>query len=223
MYSWTKDNIPEVTNVPRKHVVVWFHDESIFYMHDCRKKGWHHKDTPAKPYVKGEGASLMVADFVSVDFGWLESPDGTKNARRVMKPGKNRDGYFTSEDIQEQAQAAMDILNEFYLDFEHKFVYDNAPSHLKHPEGLITARCMPKFTPKPGTNWGIEVPQRDAAGNVVHNANGSVTKEKIRMSDAMLPDGTVQSLYFPDGHEQAGIFKGMALILEEHGYTAACK
>ncbi|KAF8804896.1 hypothetical protein BYT27DRAFT_7225151 [Phlegmacium glaucopus] len=33
-----------------------------------------------------------------------------------------------------------------------------------------------------------------------------------------LPDGTVQSLYFPDGHEWAGIFKGMVIILEEHGY-----
>jgi hypothetical protein len=187
-----------------KRVVIWFHNESIFYAHNHWKKGWHHKDAPAKPYVKGEGASLMVADFVSADFGWLELPDGTKNARRVMKPGKNRDGYFTSEDIQEQAQSAMDILNEFYPDFEHKLVYDNAPSHLKHPEGSITARHMPKFTPKPGTNWGIKVPKRDAAGNVVHNTDGSVAKEKIWMSDAMLPDGTVQSLYFPDGHEQAG-------------------
>jgi hypothetical protein len=99
MYSWTKDNIPEVNHVDGKRVVVWFHDESIFYAHDRRKKGWYHKDAPAKPYTKGEGASLMVADFVSADFGWLQSPDGTKNARRVMKPGKNRDGYFTSEDI----------------------------------------------------------------------------------------------------------------------------
>jgi hypothetical protein len=77
---------------------------------------------------------------------------------------------------------------------------------------------MPKFTPKIGKNWGIDAPQRDAFGNLVYKPDGSLTKEKVRMSDAVLPDGTVQSLYFPDGHEWAGIFKGMAVILEEHGY-----
>ena len=218
MYSWTKDNIPEEVNVQGKRVIVWFHDESIFYAHDRWKKGWYHKDAPAKPYTKGEGASLMVADYVSADFGWLQSPDGTRTARRVMKPGKNRDGYFTSDDIGEQAEAAMDILTEFYPEYDHHFVYDNAPSHLKRPEASVTARRMPKFTPKIGKNWGIDAPQRDALGNLVYKPDGSLAKEKVRMSDAVLPDGTVQSLYFPDGHERAGIFKGMAVILEERGY-----
>jgi hypothetical protein len=133
MHSWTKENIPEAANadLQGRCVIVWSHDESIFYAHDQRKKGWYHKDAPAKPYMKGEGASLMVADFVSADFGWLQSPDGTKDARRVMKPGKNRDGYFTSEDIAEQAQAAMEILTKHYPQYDHRFVYNNAPSHLK--------------------------------------------------------------------------------------------
>jgi hypothetical protein len=221
MYSWTKDNIPEDISLQGKRVIVWFHDESIFYAHDRRKKGWYHKDAPAKPYTKGEGASLMVADYVSADFGWLQSPDGSRNARRVMKPGKNRDGYFTSDDIGEQAQAAMDILTEFYPQYEHYFIYDNAPSHLKRPEGSVTARRMPKFTPKIGNNWGIEAAKRDTAGNLVYNADGSLAKEKIRMGNTVLSDGTVQSLYFPDGHARAGVFKGMAVILEERGYTGA--
>lgn len=90
---------------------------------------------PAKPYTKGEGALLMIADFVSADFSWLQSPDGTRNVRRLIKPGKNRDGYFTSKDITEQAHATMDILTEFYPDYEHRFFYDNA---LKWPEGSVT-------------------------------------------------------------------------------------
>jgi len=52
---------------------------------------------------------------------------------------------FTSDDIIEQAHMAMDILTEFYPEYEHKFIYDNAPSHLKRPEGSVTARRMPKY------------------------------------------------------------------------------
>jgi len=29
----------------------------------------------AKPYAKEEAASLMIADFISADFGWLLSPN----------------------------------------------------------------------------------------------------------------------------------------------------
>jgi len=46
-------------------------------------------------------------------------------------------------------------------------------------------------------------------------------KEKVCMGDGRLPDRTLQSLYFPEGHEKAGWFKGMAQILIEHGYTDA--
>ncbi|KAJ7079849.1 hypothetical protein C8R44DRAFT_653990 [Mycena epipterygia] len=78
MDAWSRDNLPEFgPNVAGRRVVVWFHDESIFYAHDRRCKTWYHKDAPAKPYAKGEGASLMVADFVSSKYGWLCSPDET--------------------------------------------------------------------------------------------------------------------------------------------------
>ncbi|KAK0197638.1 hypothetical protein F5146DRAFT_871242, partial [Armillaria mellea] len=63
-----------------KHIVLWFHDKSIFYAHDRRRKSWYHIAEPAKPYRKGEGASLMNADFFSADFGWLQSADGKRSA-----------------------------------------------------------------------------------------------------------------------------------------------
>jgi hypothetical protein len=31
-------------------------------------------------YAKGEGVSLMVADFISADYGWLSSPNRTESA-----------------------------------------------------------------------------------------------------------------------------------------------
>ncbi|KAI0299244.1 hypothetical protein BC826DRAFT_906522, partial [Russula brevipes] len=74
--AWIFDNDGEHVLAPfpvaGQRVVIWYHDESIFYAHDRRRNTWYHKDCDAIPYRKGEGASLMVADFFSADFGWLQ-------------------------------------------------------------------------------------------------------------------------------------------------------
>jgi len=224
MANWVQDDVmKESTLMPRmpgleREVVVWFHDETIFYAHDRRKRGWYHKDAPAKPYAKGEGASLMIADFVSARFGWLQSPDGKHTARKVMRPGKNRDGYFTYEEICNQAIEAMAILQNFYPQYEHVFVYDNASTHLKRAPDALSTRRMPKNIPKNGTNWGVETTKRNSfTGKVEYQPDGKPAKIKIRMADACFADGTPQSLYFPEDHERAGTFKGMAVILQERG------
>lgn len=120
----------------------------------------------------------MIADYVSADFGWLRLADGTRSARCIMRPGKNKDGYFTANDIQEQAQVAMDILMESYPDYEHVFVYDNASTHLKRADGSLSARKMPKFTPPEGKNWLLEVTQHDAAGKPVYKPDGKLAKTR---------------------------------------------
>ena len=233
MASWDKDLTEHLPTGGGKRVIAWFHDESVFYAHDRRKKGWYHKDASAKPYAKGEGASLMIADFVSADFGWLSSPDGKRSARRLFKPGKNRDGYFSNEDIIAQANEAIDILQEYYPDFEHVLIYDNATTHLKRAEDALSARKMPKGIPKPGTNWGIEVSKRNpTTGKVVYRPDGSAEKTKILMKDGRFDNGEPQPLYFPMDHPDQnlrGKFKGMAVILQERGFgdmskvLASCK
>ena len=55
---------------------------------------------------------------------------GNSEAQVVFKAGKNRDGYFTAEDLLLQVEKAVDI-------FESRtngtgtglFMFDNAPSH----------------------------------------------------------------------------------------------
>ncbi|KAJ3739623.1 hypothetical protein EV360DRAFT_29836, partial [Lentinula raphanica] len=64
-----------------KRTIIWYHDETIFYAHDRRRKVWFHKDGDAKLAAKGEGVTLMIADFVSAEFGFLVSPDGHERAR----------------------------------------------------------------------------------------------------------------------------------------------
>ncbi|KAJ6565677.1 hypothetical protein B0H10DRAFT_1719655, partial [Mycena sp. CBHHK59/15] len=44
-------------------IVIWRHDECIFYANDRCKIRWVHAGEKAKPYAKGEGASMMVAAF----------------------------------------------------------------------------------------------------------------------------------------------------------------
>lgn len=59
----------------QKEVIFWFHDESKFYAHDRQRIRWVHINERATPYEKGEGASLMVSDFISTK-GFLQSRDG---------------------------------------------------------------------------------------------------------------------------------------------------
>ena len=199
------------------HTVVWYHDESVFYANDRRTMEWVSKNQKAVPQPKGEGASLMVADFVSADYGWLCSPDRKEDARVLLKVGKSREGYFTNEDVLKQTWRAMGILQTHYPHEDHVFIFDNAATHIKRPDEALSARNMPKFTPKEGTNWGPETNRIDANGKPVYGPNGKVAKIKIRMADATFANGTPQALYFPQGHPQAGTFKGMAVLLQERG------
>jgi hypothetical protein len=146
--KWKKDDLtieePSEAGTSVRRTVMWFHDESTFYANDRRKTRWVHNSEGAMPQPKGEGASLMVADFVSADYGWLQSQDGKESARVLFKAGKARDGYFTNEDILVQAAKAMEILKKDYPDEDHVLVFDNATTHLKRADDALSARKMPK-------------------------------------------------------------------------------
>jgi hypothetical protein len=218
--KWTQEGQQPNEPMPApggKRAVVWFHDESTFYANDRRKQRWVHKSETAVPYAKGEGASLMVADFVSADYRWLRSPDGLEVAQVLFRAGKARDGYFTNDDIVSQARKAMDILEKHFPDEDHVFVFDNATTHLKRADGALSARRMPKGISKPGTNFGVEVSVFGDDGKLIYGRDGKVVKEKVPMVNGMFRDGSEQQFYFPEGHEHAGLFKGMAIILEERG------
>jgi len=162
----------------------------------------------------------MVADLVSADYGWLQSPYEAEEAQVLFKAGKICEGYFTSEDILKQAEKAINILEKHYPNEDHVLVYDNATTHLKCPDGALLAQKMPKFTSKPESNWLVKVNAVDATRKPIYAPNGKILKTKIQMQDATFADGTKQSLYFPLGHEKEGLFKGMEVILKECGLIA---
>jgi hypothetical protein len=179
--NWKEDDMMVEEHDPDNHigsrrVVVWFHDESTFYAHDRRDVRWVHLTEGAVPKPKGEGASLMVANFVSADYGWLQSEDGKESARILFKAGKGRDGYFTTENILAHATLAMDILDKHFPQDDHILVFDNATTHVKRADDAPAARDMPK---NPSRTWGPSVPVKDARGNVMRDTGGKPIKEKI--------------------------------------------
>src|SRR5882724_10143602 len=104
----------------------------------------------------------------------------------------------------------------------HVFVFDNATTHLKWVDNALSAHKMSKNTPRHGQNWGVEVTVLDGNGRAVFDPNGKVQHQKVHMGDATFVDSGPQHLYFPEDHlDFPGVFKGMAVILEECGYTSA--
>lgn len=153
-----------------------------------------------------------------MDYGWPTSPDGTESAHIQLKAGINHEGYFTNKNIIKQADHAINILQTHYSEEEHILVFDNATTHLKCEPNALSTHKMPKYTPKPGHNWGVEVPELDENCNVMHDSDGKVLKMHVNMGHGTFANGTRQDLYWPAGHERAGVFKGIAAILEERGF-----
>ena len=173
------------------------------------------------PYCKGERASFIVADYFSTDFGWLQDSIGQCDAQATICPGKNQDGYFTCQEVCEQASQACRIVQEVWPDFEHVFIYDNATTHRKRAKGSLSAQQMPKFSlgshGSPESNFLVETNRWDSSGNLVYNSHGTIVKDKVKIMGASY-NGVPQDLYFPTNHPTyAGKFKGMKAILEECG------
>src|SRR5882724_12024811 len=53
-------------------LVLVTHDKSTFYANDRCKTRWPHASETPTPEHKGEGASLMVLDFLVPEWGWLK-------------------------------------------------------------------------------------------------------------------------------------------------------
>jgi hypothetical protein len=91
-------NEPTLAPGEKKHMVV-VHDESVFCANDGQKTYWGPKNhTPLRK--KGMGLSLHVSDFLTEVGGRLKFEDEV--ACVMMKPGVNRDGWWTSEELVKQ-------------------------------------------------------------------------------------------------------------------------
>lgn len=111
---------------------------------------------------------------------------GDKSACYIMHCGKNKNGYITLKDVENQAQLAMDICLNCWPKFNHVFMYDNATTHFKWPDGSLFAQKMPKYSSKPRKlNWLVEaIKQNEQTNWPVHNEDETLMKVKIKMTNA---------------------------------------
>ena len=161
--SEVMDNLATSSNCKR-NIVVWAHDETVFYANNRRKRRWVHKTETAVPKPKGEGALLMVADFVSADYGWLQSPNGKESARVTIRPGAQRDGYFTNRNVLVQVTVAMDIIQKHFLSgtwyfSNFFFIIFHHFSMMFYPFPLFSL----SFTPQEKTIRVLLIPRRSRA------------------------------------------------------------
>ncbi|KAF8686043.1 hypothetical protein RHS04_00397 [Rhizoctonia solani] len=148
---------PILLHPGEKPTIVWFHNKSVFFANDRWLVRWVGANKHPTPFKKGEGSTIMIADFVSAQLGWLQGNNG-KSARVILRLGINHNGYFTCARVVEQLENAIRIVQEAFPKYAHIFVYDNAPSHTKRLEDAISARTMPKgeveYFPRPYTVKG---------------------------------------------------------------------
>ncbi len=171
------------------------HNESTFYANDPRKIKWSHLFEDPKAQPKGDGQSIMVSDFLTLEWGQLK--DNEQEAHILFKAGAQRDGYFKAEDLIAQVDRAIDIFegktNGFAVGL---FMFDNTPSHQKRAADALSAHKMPK---NPNEGW-------------THHPSGP------KMRNGVLANGESQLLCYPDDHPtMPGWFKGMETIIREHG------
>jgi hypothetical protein len=115
-------------------------------------------------------------------------PDFWRTSHVVFKAGKNWDGYFDNNNLVKHVELSMDIFKEKTHRFKKALFLFD--NVITHPYKMLKS-------PKLGWTPCLGGP---------------------KMWDTVLPDGSIQSFYFPDDHlSMLGWFKGMKVVLEERG------
>jgi hypothetical protein len=108
------DNM-EVVVPPSAHLREWdhryvfvTHDECCFYSNDATQSIWQ-EEGESIIKKKGQGGTIMVSEFLCACHGRLRLTaeeaaiaNCPTEARVIIKPGKNQDGYWKSEDMVKQ-------------------------------------------------------------------------------------------------------------------------
>jgi hypothetical protein len=109
---------PSLNSDEKIHILVT-HDESIFFSNDGLDKFWGpNNEQPLRP--KNKGASLHVSEFLCEPIGRLRLgqvekehnsnlPENERipedDACTIIRPGINRDGYWTSDNLVDQVRS----------------------------------------------------------------------------------------------------------------------
>jgi hypothetical protein len=98
---------PELEDGQQIHILVT-HDETTFQSNDGQKSGWRSKNEQPL-HKKGQGRTIHVSDFLTDTIGRLKLNEEEINddkipneARVIINPGKNFDGWWNIEQLLDQ-------------------------------------------------------------------------------------------------------------------------
>ncbi|RKF53826.1 hypothetical protein OnM2_101030 [Erysiphe neolycopersici] len=120
-----------------KELVLVTHYEFCFSSYDGKRTIWVDQEhRHLRP--KGEGRSIMVSAFLCECHGPMKLSDEQKlllpivplEVVRIIKPGKNEDGYRRNADLAKQLQEeAIPIFKVLHPNFEAFFMFDYSLNH----------------------------------------------------------------------------------------------
>ena len=210
-YSGPKMEIvspPELLPTGKRRIVLVVQDESIYRSNDGRKKVlMEGEQQPIRP--KGQGKGIMISGFACPCHGPMQlsaeqvaanptvgNSEGSSNifpsghAFQSLEYGKNRDGYWTNDDlVQQLEQRAIPIFNLLHPECEALFAFDNSANHHSmKSDALVASRLN----------------LSDGGKSVPHMRAGYYT-------NAGSGERVVQTM------QTAGVQKGLRTILQERG------
>ena len=138
MASWSGDEMETFCRPcqsDQRRVVLVTHDEMIVHANDATKFFWQEHGSTKSIRPKSNGSSLMVSGFSCECHGFHDGKSWHK-----IKPGKNRDGYWTNADLVEQLKKVIPIFEAAHPNCILLFGFDNSQNHhAKNPDALTTA------------------------------------------------------------------------------------
>lgn len=151
-YEGENMDVEIIPNIPadQHQIVLVTHDESTFYSNDGRKSFWLTKNECVLK-KKGPGGSLMVSDFLCACHGPLQISKiradqlglSSERARVIIMPGKNKDGWWKSDDMVDQLKKlAIPIFKALHPNCIGLFVFDQSSNHNAYSIDALLAKRM---------------------------------------------------------------------------------
>ncbi|KIJ53154.1 hypothetical protein M422DRAFT_242272 [Sphaerobolus stellatus SS14] len=134
------------------HVPI-FHNESIFRSNDLRRRVWV-RDGHMPLQKKGQGRAIHVSDFTVEQTGRLNLNEEqmdynshlppserltTTDAREIIYPGKNHEGWWNTERLIEQVKKTIPIFERMYPGAIGEFIFDQSSAHAAFGRDSLTA------------------------------------------------------------------------------------
>ena len=140
----TSATVSNSTDSPPSAGVGW----SISYIRVCASVGGikyvsHHCPMAVSPQIGG--LSVTVADVLVFVFSFPNFSPIYSEAWLIFQPGETRGGWFTADHLLNQVDHAIDIFEDITNGYAQAlFLFDNAPSHPKCVDDVLSACLMVK-------------------------------------------------------------------------------